>query len=507
MIKRRLFLLELNRLSRLPHFRWRRSFIIALLVYLPMFNIHETTTLGLKLVTHCSWLICIMMILLAPFSCSQVISEKRNKQNHELLYLAGIKPTTIIAMRIYSKCALMMLYVAGVVPLFFMAISFGGVSWLQILSITIAITTTILFSCALGVFCYLYYGVNSSTSAFINIIVFAILLFCEMFTTFSISSCGSLHFFLQIGVSASDFSGIFFQLFFLVLLFTFCWLRLPKRAEAILNPEIMQTSTLTPQEIIAKYDQFPKNDAIKSKEHHEEDDDDDDEIPEATAYETLEMDKRLYRKHKLFTNPMCWKDFHFLHQYSRAFSDMPRHPFAFIGNLIVMFAFSWLFTFFTIVNIFFASFLPFANEKRALETVFLTSMSNKDIVFGKLFALLYGMRWKIFCDFTFVMASLCTFAFIHDELTPWTFSLISLYMVSIFAFVVMSNMLSSFRIKTKFLAFVSSIVFMACIQYMIAPIWWGTLYYPLALLALSFLLYLYMVENVRNIKFTHFHEL
>lgn len=507
MLKRRLFLLELNRLSHLPNFRWQRSFIIALLVYLPMIGIHETTTLGLKLVTHCSWLICIMMILLAPFSCSQAITEKRNKQNHELLYLAGIKPTTIIAMRIYSRCALMILYVAGVVPLFFMAISFGGVSWLQILSITIAITTTILFSCALGVFCYLYYGVSSSASAFINIIVFALLLFCEMFTPFAISSCGSLHFFLQIGVSVSDFSGILLQLFYLILLFTFCWLLLPKRAEAILDPEVMQTSALTPQEIIAKYDKFPENNVIKSKEQTKDDAEDDDEMPEATAYETLEMDQRLYRKHKRFTNPISWKDFHFLHQYSRAFSDMPRHPFAFIGNLIVMFAFSWLFAFFTIVNVFFASFLPFANEKRALETVFLTSMSNKDIVFGKLFALLYGMRWKIFCDFTFVITSLFTFAFIHDELTPWTFLLISLYMISIFAFVVMSNMLSSFHIKTKFLAFVSSITFMTCIQYIIVPMWWGTIYYPCAQLAISFLLYQYMVKNVRNIKFSRFREL
>lgn len=98
----------------------------------------------------------LLALLLAPLMTATAIVEESDDRTMELLVLTRLAPHQIFAAKVLSRVLLLMTIVAGALPVMAMVVTLGGVSPVEVVSVTVHTLTTVVLVGTLGAFFALF---------------------------------------------------------------------------------------------------------------------------------------------------------------------------------------------------------------------------------------------------------------------------------------------------------------------------------------------------------------
>lgn len=113
----------------------------------------QSQALGQSLLTSFSWQLVILVFALAPALACGCISDEKKQGTLGLLFLTNMNSADIVLGKFFGKAFDVLLLVLSAVPLLFVPILLGGVSWEQTLGTVLNILSLLLMTLAAGVFC------------------------------------------------------------------------------------------------------------------------------------------------------------------------------------------------------------------------------------------------------------------------------------------------------------------------------------------------------------------
>lgn len=95
----------------------------------------------------------LLLLILAPAMTSGAISAEREKQTLELMLTTKMKPRDIVAGKLMSSMATLLLLLLSSVPAVAMVFIYGGITWLDAFLLILCYVTTAFFAGSLGICC------------------------------------------------------------------------------------------------------------------------------------------------------------------------------------------------------------------------------------------------------------------------------------------------------------------------------------------------------------------